>query len=449
MLKAPESLRCSTSGKGANHVFTHTLYTPFRSHGAPDARKARQAPGATPNCRIPSSVLSWSESSRARSFPGPSSCGASSRSPSNSGWPARASRSRSRCSRTSCTGKERIRRRCGSRRSGGRQAVSRQAPPGDLEGRSDPVVISLPKGSYVPVFETNSASPSQRFRHCSRKRSRRRYVPEPQAREGSRRCVAVVAAVIVAGLAWRTLPAGKRPGPAVSLAWYPGREGAPAMSPDGNLVAFAWSGHATAGPTEIYVKAVESEALRRLTQTPDWETSPAWSPDGRSIAFVRDGHGVFTMSQLGGAERQVSASGTHVAWARDSKSVLIRDRKGDSGPFGILQVVLDTLERRRLTQAPVGDGDWRLRYRRTAARWRSYAMRRGESPTCTSYPWQAANRGGSRTGAPASTGYRGRPMVGRLSTRSTSRQRVGYGESAPTAPHLLEDRRLPTSQRRP
>ncbi len=28
------------------------------------------------------------------------------------------------------------------------------------EGRSDPVVISLPKGSYMPVFEANSASPT-------------------------------------------------------------------------------------------------------------------------------------------------------------------------------------------------------------------------------------------------------------------------------------------------
>ena len=28
------------------------------------------------------------------------------------------------------------------------------------EGRSDPVVISLPKGSYVPVFDANAASPT-------------------------------------------------------------------------------------------------------------------------------------------------------------------------------------------------------------------------------------------------------------------------------------------------
>jgi Tol biopolymer transport system component len=40
--------------------------------------------------------------------------------------------------------------------------------------------------------------------------------------------------------------------------------------------------------------------------------------------------------------------------------VLIRDGERNTGPFGIYQVSLDTLERRRLTQAPVGDGDWRF-----------------------------------------------------------------------------------------
>ena len=112
------------------------------------------------------------------------------------------------------------------------------------------------------------------------------------------------------------------PAQLLPLASNPGVEGPPALSPDGSLVAFAWSGHAESGPTDIYVKAVESEALRRLTTTPLSETSPAWSPDGRRLAFVRAGHGVFTMSQLGGDERQVAASGTHVAWAGDSKSVL-------------------------------------------------------------------------------------------------------------------------------
>ncbi len=231
------------------------------------------------------------------------------------------------------------------------------------EGRSDPVVISLPKGSYVPVFEANAASPTDTARPVvvpGLLEERRPFTNLRRARTAVG-ALALVAAVVAAVLAWRNLrtPADS-PTKLLPLASYPGAEGPPALSPDGNLVAFDWSGDVEAGSTDIYVKAVGSEALRRLTETPGSETSPAWSPDGHSIAFIRDGQGVFTMSQLGGAERQVSASGTHVVWAGDSKSVLIRDREGNTGPFGIHQVFLDTLERRLLTQAPVGAGDWRF-----------------------------------------------------------------------------------------
>src|SRR5678815_4468528 len=41
------------------------------------------------------------------------------------------------------------------------------------EGRSDPIVISLPKGSYVPVFEGNSSFPDTRpITHLRRARAR-------------------------------------------------------------------------------------------------------------------------------------------------------------------------------------------------------------------------------------------------------------------------------------
>jgi Tol biopolymer transport system component len=230
------------------------------------------------------------------------------------------------------------------------------------EGRADPVVISLPKGSYVPLFERRSASrtPGDRPAALSAVQETR-----PVAHFGRARrlvgALAVVAALAIAAIAWRAL---RSPADValqlLPLASYPGNEGPPALSPDGNLVAFAWSGGAETGPTDIYVKAVGSEVVRRLTETPAGEADPEWSPDGHSVAFVRNGQGVFTMSQLGGAERQVSASGTYAAWASDSKSILIRDREGNAGPFGIHQVFLDTLERRRLTQAPLGPGDWRF-----------------------------------------------------------------------------------------
>ena len=43
-----------------------------------------------------------------------------------------------------------------------------------------------------------------------------------------------------------------------------------------------------------------------------------------------------------------------------------------------------------------------MKSHRTARRWRSFATRSRESRTCTLYPWEAANRGGSRTGTPRS-----------------------------------------------
>jgi Tol biopolymer transport system component len=232
------------------------------------------------------------------------------------------------------------------------------------DGRSDPVVITLPKGSYVPVFEANSASPTRTAPpvvHAEPEQQQTPPVPNFRLTRIAVSALAIVAAIVAAALAWRALAKPvSAPIQLLPLASYQGVEGPPALSPDGDLVAFAWSGQAEAGATDIYVKAVESEALRQLTATPSSETSPAWSPDGHSIAFVRGGQGVFTMSQLGGAERQVSASGTQVAWAGDSKSVLIRDGERNTGPFGIYQVFLDTLERRRLTEAPVGDGDYRF-----------------------------------------------------------------------------------------
>jgi Tol biopolymer transport system component len=268
------------------------------------------------------------------------------------------------------------------------------------EGRSDPIVISLPKGSYAPIFEAGSvlraALPeTRRVTHFTR----RRMVL------GGLALVLMTATVV---MTWRALHSpAEAAAQLLPLASYPGPEGPPALSPDGKLVAFAWPGQ-DSGPTDIYVKAVESEALRRLTETADWESSPAWSPEGTDIAFVRDGQGVFTISQLGGAERQVSASGTLVAWAGDSNSVLIRDREGDAGPFGIYQVFLDTLERRRLTQAPLGAGDWRfevspdartlafIRYEREGiADLYTVAMRGGEPRRLSN--WNAALTGLSWT----------------------------------------------------
>ena len=112
------------------------------------------------------------------------------------------------------------------------------------EGRSDPVVISLPKGRYVPCFRREIRNTLHspvaligRHEEASRSRiSRARLVRRRSRARGSR---------ATAVLAWRALFApADAPAQLLPLASYPGPEGPPALSPDGELVAFAWPGHA-------------------------------------------------------------------------------------------------------------------------------------------------------------------------------------------------------------
>jgi Tol biopolymer transport system component len=148
----------------------------------------------------------------------------------------------------------------------------------------------------------------------------------------------------------------------VPLTAYAGSEGAPSLSPDGQFVAFDWSGTAQPPVRHIYIKDARGEALRQLTDSPASEHNPAWSPDGSRIAFIRARQGVFVISPLGGSERKICDTGTHVGWTSDSKSILIRDSPGAAEnqprPFGIFEVSLETGEKRQITQAPAGIGDW-------------------------------------------------------------------------------------------
>jgi Tol biopolymer transport system component len=239
----------------------------------------------------------------------------------------------------------------------------------ETEGREDLVVISIPKGSYVPVFEERE----QQIDPGATTPSVASLSPAaesiaPNSRQTRGWIIGATVLLILAAAAVISLKLRHAPEPVskvVPLTAYNGVEGPPSLSPDGNFVAFDWTGPEKAGSPHIWIKAVRSEAVRseaqrRLTETPASELNPAWSPDGSEIAFVRPDEGVFVVSELGGPERKVSNSGTHVGWATKPKSILIRDHEAEGRPYGIYQIFLDTLEKRRLTQAPSGIGDWRF-----------------------------------------------------------------------------------------
>jgi Tol biopolymer transport system component len=223
----------------------------------------------------------------------------------------------------------------------------------------EPVLILLPKGTYTPVFENNPVAMPPLPQVSESASVMQPAVRTTRAPGRSRLGVAifVLLALVIGWWALRTPTVELR---VVSLTSYSGLELEPSLSPDGNFVAFAWSGSERRGPNDIWIKAAEGEARRQLTDTPAVEGSPTWSPDGMQIAFHRAGQGIFVVSQLGGTERKIADSGTFPKWTPDGKSILVRDIKMAGGPGGIHRIDLASLGRHPITQAPSGDGDFKF-----------------------------------------------------------------------------------------
>jgi Tol biopolymer transport system component/DNA-binding winged helix-turn-helix (wHTH) protein len=123
---------------------------------------------------------------------------------------------------------------------------------------------------------------------------------------------------------------------AVPFTALSGQATAPAFSPDGSRIAFAWDGDPKGGAKgfDLYVKALGSETLLRLTQHPSERISPAWSPDGTQIAFHRmDGadSGIYVVPSLGGPERKLRATRVPgyyfpaISWSPDGRWIAFSD----------------------------------------------------------------------------------------------------------------------------
>jgi TolB protein len=111
---------------------------------------------------------------------------------------------------------------------------------------------------------------------------------------------------------------------------------APAVSPDGRLVAFHRAVAAPDRPVPpfVYIIGMDGSGLRRLTEGRETEIEPAWSPDGTKIAFAREVDGAFDLfvwsasgltrltdtaaDELGPAW---SPDGTRIAFARYDQGV--------------------------------------------------------------------------------------------------------------------------------
>ncbi len=135
----------------------------------------------------------------------------------------------------------------------------------------------------------------------------------------------------------------------------------PAFSPDGNSIAFSWSGDANQSHEKpgIFTISVAGNTPTRVTSGLGGEQWPAWSPDGNHIAFLRSevpGRcGIFLVSAHGGPERKLLDLRDDryywLAWSPDGKHLAFAERGSPQEPYVLSLLSVDTLERRRLPAA--------------------------------------------------------------------------------------------------
>jgi Tol biopolymer transport system component len=138
--------------------------------------------------------------------------------------------------------------------------------------------------------------------------------------------VMLVAAVVAAFLLLPRERSSSQPLELRRLTYDAGASTAPAISPDGNLIAFT-SDRGGGGGMDIWVRHINQPEPTRLTDHPADDGYPGFSPDGSRIVFrsARDGGGIFVVNALGGGLRKITGRGLFPRFSPDGAHIIFAE----------------------------------------------------------------------------------------------------------------------------
>jgi Tol biopolymer transport system component len=193
---------------------------------------------------------------------------------------------------------------------------------------------------------------------------------KPPARSMSRpwrwAWTALIPVGLVAAYVWtQTRPPQERAAPlrAIPLTAQPGEVGYPSFSPDGNYVAFTWTGPKQDN-RDVYVQQIGAGSPLPLTRDPANDFAPVWSPDGKAVAFLRQSaephrYELRLIPPLGGTDRKLTEiqprggflRAVTLAWCPDSRCVVLTDASSPdpTKPDALFVVSTESGEKRQLT----------------------------------------------------------------------------------------------------